>query len=146
MSRINISAVFACSVLIISSAFSQSATAVPITDTVIVGDKEWAQVVLFTSLSWNDMNAVCPAGVCGVGTLNGFDMDGWTWASRADVGDDVDWLDAAIANGGLLSRLGVKVEMLQRTELQVLIVDFRDLLEKNLAVLFQKLFSAIGIQ
>lgn len=62
------------------------AQAVPITDTVIVGDKEWAQVNLFAELSWNDINAVCPAGVCGTGTLNGYDMSGWAWASVFDVG------------------------------------------------------------
>jgi hypothetical protein len=58
-----------------------------ITDTVFIGDREWAQVDLFTNLSWNDMDRVCPRGVCGSGTLNGFDMAGWTWASAATVGD-----------------------------------------------------------
>lgn len=63
--------------------------ATPITQTVTVGTKEWAQVNLFTGLSWDDINLVCPAGVCGASTLNGFDMDGWTWASQAEVGDDL---------------------------------------------------------
>ena len=49
-------------------------------DTVTVDDKEWAQVDQFTNLSWNDINAVCPAGVCS-GVLNGYDMTGWTWAT-----------------------------------------------------------------
>ena len=49
-------------------------------DTVTVDDKEWAQVDQFTNLSWNDINAVCPAGVCS-GILNGYNMTGWTWAS-----------------------------------------------------------------
>jgi hypothetical protein len=60
----------------------------PITDTIIVGDNEWAQVSLFTSQSWNEINAVCPAGVCvdgGVLTHQGFDMTGWIWADTDDV-------------------------------------------------------------
>ena len=32
------------------------------------------------------MNSVCPSGTCGAGSLNTFDMLGWTWASRAEVG------------------------------------------------------------
>ena len=62
-----------------------SAQATPITNTIVVGDKEWAQVDLFTSLSWNQINAVCPSGVCGNGTLNGLDMGGWAWAHIGDV-------------------------------------------------------------
>jgi hypothetical protein len=46
--------------------------------------KEWLQPVDFTNLSWNDVNAVCPAGVC-AGTLNGVDVTGYTWASVAGV-------------------------------------------------------------
>ena len=53
-------------------------------DTVTVDDNEWAQVDQFTNLSWNDINAVCPAGVCS-GILNGYNMTGWTWASGGDV-------------------------------------------------------------
>jgi hypothetical protein len=57
---------------------------VPITDTVTIDGREWAQVDLFTLLSWNDVNAVCPEGACS-GALNGHNMAGWTWASLADV-------------------------------------------------------------
>jgi cell wall-associated NlpC family hydrolase len=59
---------------------------IPITDTVTVNSKEWAQPDLFTGLSWNGINAVCPApsGVCN-GTLKGYDVTGWTWASREEV-------------------------------------------------------------
>lgn len=56
----------------------------PITDTVTVDGREWAQVDLFTNLTWDQINAVCPEGVC-AGILNGFDMTGWTWASVDDV-------------------------------------------------------------
>ena len=42
---------------------------------------------LLTNTGWDQMNAQCPAGVCGAGsTLNGYDLDGWTWASQAEVG------------------------------------------------------------
>jgi hypothetical protein len=60
--------------------------AMPITDTVVFGDKEWAQVNLFNSLSWNDISTVCPGGPCAEGgTLNGWDMSGWTWATIDDL-------------------------------------------------------------
>jgi len=64
-----------------------SAAAVPITDAdiVTVNGTQWAQVDLFIELRWSDINAVCPAGICGNGTLNGHDMLGWTWASIADL-------------------------------------------------------------
>jgi hypothetical protein len=54
------------------------------TDTVTVDGKIWAQVDLFTSLSWNDINDVCPEGIC-AGILNGYDMTGWIWASANDI-------------------------------------------------------------
>lgn len=65
--------------------------AAPITDTVTIGSQEWAQVNLFTNLSWNTINAACPSGVCSSGstlTSNSitWDMEGWTWASVEDVG------------------------------------------------------------
>lgn len=55
-----------------------------ITNTVTVDGKVWGQPDLFTDLSWNDIDAVCPAGVC-AGTLNGYNMAGWKWASVNDV-------------------------------------------------------------
>jgi hypothetical protein len=61
--------------------------AVPITDAdiVTVNGTDWAQVDLFTNLSWNDINAYCPGGVCGTGRLTGNGMEGWLWASTDDV-------------------------------------------------------------
>ncbi len=56
----------------------------PITDTIIVEGKEWAQVDLFSNLTWNDIDAVCPQGVC-AGTLNGYNISGWRWASVDDL-------------------------------------------------------------
>jgi hypothetical protein len=58
--------------------------ATPIADTIIVNGIRWAQVDLFTNLSWAQINAVCPAGVC-AGLLNGHNMTGWTWASVEDI-------------------------------------------------------------
>lgn len=56
----------------------------PIVDTIVAGGREWAQVDLFTDLSWDEIKAVCPAGLCN-GKLNGFDMTGWKWASVEDM-------------------------------------------------------------
>lgn len=72
-----------CLLSIVASALP--AIAIPITNTVIVEGNEWAQWADFTMLSWNDINTVCPGGVCGDGTLNDFDMGGWTWADNAGV-------------------------------------------------------------
>ena len=63
-------------------AVSQTVSAVPITDTVVVGGQEWAPVDLFSGTSWNTINMQCPAGTCAdTSTINGYDLAGWTWAS-----------------------------------------------------------------
>jgi hypothetical protein len=54
--------------------------------TVIVDGNEWYQPTFFKNLSWYEVNSACPAGVCS-GTLNGYDLTGWTWASRQDMRD-----------------------------------------------------------
>lgn len=59
--------------------------AIPITDTVIVGNNEWAQPNLFTGVSWNAVNGICAGGPCGAGALNTWDMEGWNWADAAAV-------------------------------------------------------------
>jgi hypothetical protein len=64
-----------------------------ITDTITVNGVEWAQPDLFTNLSWGEINQLCPiaeGGVCKKAVyeedrLNGYDMEGWTWASMDDV-------------------------------------------------------------
>ncbi len=53
-------------------------------DIITVNGIEWIQPALFTNLSWNDINAICPEGVC-AGVLNGYDMTGWMWATIEDV-------------------------------------------------------------
>ncbi len=62
--------------------------AAPITgaDILKVDGTEWAQVDIFIGLSWSDLNAVCPGGLClSGGELNGYDMTGWRWAVTDDV-------------------------------------------------------------
>ncbi|GAB5449766.1 MAG: hypothetical protein Hals2KO_00940 [Halioglobus sp.] len=66
--------------------FSLPAAAAPITDTLIINGLEWAQPDLFVGLSWNEINAVCPAGTCQQhGVLLGHDVSGWTWANSAQM-------------------------------------------------------------
>lgn len=55
-------------------------------DTLTVDGTEWAQVDVFTGLTWLEVNAVCPSGLCiEGGTLNGFDVTGLRWASADQV-------------------------------------------------------------
>jgi hypothetical protein len=65
------------------------ALAMPITDTVIVGTREWAQPDLFANwVNWNDINEICPSSsgsLCGSEQIGRSDMSGWTWASVEDV-------------------------------------------------------------
>lgn len=68
-----------------------------ITNTVTVDGIEWAQVADYSGLSWNDIDSVCPAGIC-AGTLNGFNMIGWIWADVDAVnGLFNDYIAAAVA-------------------------------------------------
>jgi hypothetical protein len=53
-------------------------------DIVIVNGRAWYQPDLFTGLLLQDIDDVCPSGVC-AGTLKGHDMTGWHWAETADV-------------------------------------------------------------
>ena len=62
----------------------QLAAPQPITQTITLQGIEWAQPSLFTNLTWDEIDAVCPGGVCS-GGLNGHLMDGWTFATVDDV-------------------------------------------------------------
>lgn len=64
-----------------------AAHAIPIgnADTVFVEGREWVQPDLFLGMTWAGINSTCPGGVCGSGTLNGHDMDGWIWAGLEDM-------------------------------------------------------------
>ena len=61
-----------------------SASAIPITDIVMVDGREWAQPIELKDHSWNEFNNACPGGVCG-GLIGSTDVNGWTWATSADV-------------------------------------------------------------
>jgi hypothetical protein len=53
-------------------------------DIVTVDGTDWVQVDLFTNLSWNDINAACPGGIC-TGELNSYGVHGLIWASQDDL-------------------------------------------------------------
>jgi len=53
-------------------------------DIIPVNGREWLQPDLFIGLTWNQINAACPDGVCN-GLLAGRDVTGWTWATIQDV-------------------------------------------------------------
>ena len=75
-------------IAVLMLAWAGWAHAIPITDTVTVAGREWAQPDDFTSLSWNDIFAVCGTGPCtGNLTANSitYTMDGWTWAGVSEV-------------------------------------------------------------
>lgn len=77
----------------------------PITDTVVVEGREWAQVDLFTGLSWSDIADACPPppdfrSLCLPGAvLNGKDMTGWRWASAYEFNSLVNFYIGARALG-----------------------------------------------
>ncbi|SIS75157.1 PEP-CTERM sorting domain-containing protein [Neptunomonas antarctica] len=74
--------------LITALGASSMANATAVTDTVSVDGINWAQTSLFANLSWDQMNTQCPTGVCGVSSsLNGWDLDGYSWATATQVGD-----------------------------------------------------------
>ncbi|HEY9192851.1 MAG TPA: PEP-CTERM sorting domain-containing protein [Methyloversatilis sp.] len=88
--------------LFMSPAWSVTTTA--ITDTVTVGGAEWAQVNLFHDVSWDEVQAVCPGGVCASGSsLGGWDLTGWTWASASAVGDLFHVLTDGAHPGGVVA-------------------------------------------
>jgi hypothetical protein len=61
-------------------------SAVSWADPVTRAGKEWLQPADLTSLTWNEVAAVCPppVGEC-AGLLNGIDVTGYTWASVDEV-------------------------------------------------------------
>lgn len=66
---------------------SKPAICMPISDTVLVNGREWAQLTSFTNFSWNEINEVCPSGDCSGGVLANTPLDGWSWASATEVGE-----------------------------------------------------------
>ncbi len=63
------------------------ANAGPIIDTIEENGRTWAQIDLFSGLSWTQVNEVCAGRECRNETLNGYHMAGWYWASPRDAVD-----------------------------------------------------------
>jgi hypothetical protein len=63
----------------------------------------WAQPNLFKPLSWNDINTVCPSGLC-AGTLKNHDMTGWNWASTGDMNGMLNALTQGLTEIGELAQ------------------------------------------
>jgi hypothetical protein len=58
----------------------------PDTDVIEAGGKAWLQPDLFQNMTWEEIHAVCPLGVCPDGAqLRGRDMTGWRLASVDDL-------------------------------------------------------------
>lgn len=74
-------------ITLLCMAWGNPVAAAPIsaTDMVTVGNTRWAQPDLFLGISWDDVNDVCPAGLCGDGTLNGHEVSGWSWATIEEM-------------------------------------------------------------
>lgn len=77
---------------------AKSLYANPVTDTLFVDGREWAQPDLFYGLRWSQIDAVCSGGPCADGALLthrfdpglgpdglGYDMTGWNWAGTREV-------------------------------------------------------------
>lgn len=62
------------------------ASTIPTAQIVTVGANQWAQPSLFKSASLSDITSACSptTGQCS-GTLSGYDLTGWTWATPLDV-------------------------------------------------------------
>lgn len=45
---------------------------------------EWAELNQFAGVPYEEISAACPGGVCS-GVLNGYDMNGWFWATGEQV-------------------------------------------------------------
>jgi hypothetical protein len=64
----------------------QTSFASLIEDFITVDGLDWAQPVLFVGNTWNDIDSVCPSGICAAaGEINGHDMTGWLWATRDQI-------------------------------------------------------------
>lgn len=72
--------------ILIASSHLANAGLIPTTAQVTLDGKNWAKTSIFSGLSWNLINAQCPNGVCSATSeLNGFELDGWIWATSAEV-------------------------------------------------------------
>lgn len=77
---------FACIAMALLLALPAWSIPIPDAQRVTVNGVTWAQADLFFRLTWGQINAQCPDGVCGSGsTLGQFDMAGWNWAGPDEV-------------------------------------------------------------
>jgi len=87
-----------CLIVLLCLCAAKNLYANPITDTLLVDGREWAQPDLFYGLRWSQIDAVCPGGPCvdgavlthrfgpGLGPNSlGYDMTGWIWAGTREV-------------------------------------------------------------
>lgn len=68
----------------VSPVFEPDTPGSVITNTVVANGGEWAQPSLFQGVAWDQIKVACPTGSC-TGSLNGYKLDGWKWASGAEV-------------------------------------------------------------
>lgn len=73
--------------------------AIPVASIITVDGREWVQPAIFSGVSWNTVNAACPDGICS-GTLNGYDVAGWAWASVEEMNALFNFYIGAIALEG----------------------------------------------
>jgi hypothetical protein len=72
-------------------------------DVVDAFGREWAEPYLFKQLSYLDITSQCPLlnAVCLPGsTLNGYDLTGWSWATREEVHELINGYLVATGYGG----------------------------------------------
>jgi hypothetical protein len=107
--------------------FSLSISAIPITPTTgPTGNMQeidgiyWAQPKLFINFTWNELNQVCPSGVC-AGNFNNYDMTGWNWASTGDMNGMFNYL---ISEEIALGSQGINFSDNNNAEIKKLATDF----------------------
>lgn len=59
-------------------------------DVIAVNGKVWYQLDLFLGVTWAEVNAACAGGLCS-GVVNGYNLDGWSWATDVDVLELLDY-------------------------------------------------------
>ncbi len=77
---------FGLALLLLCCSANAAAMFIPHDERVFANGATWAQPSLFWRVSWNEVNAQCPGGVCGAGSsLRGYDLSGWVWADSVAV-------------------------------------------------------------
>jgi len=82
--------------ILIASSHLSNAGLITTTDQVTVAGIQCAKTSIFSGLGWDLINAQCPGGKCtATSVLNGFDMDGWIWATFEEVANALNTFTAA---------------------------------------------------